>query len=404
MKRILITHITNTLNYGSAMMAINLIAGLRKHFSEQDLEIYCECDNYHLARLKVGTGDESLKNCLLPKEDRGSKLGKVNKYLFGKSKTFEYIGTQFDTMIVLGGDDLSESYMMGAMIAGLNYYHINKKCTVILAGQSLGPFSGMYKFLASFIFRNISVITRDDNSYKFTVNDLKAKNVLQSRDLALTDLPKQDRFNEIINKKNLTEKKYIVVVLSGLVHHYTNDVTGYIKTWKKIVSNLIDKYPTYRIVMLGHVLSPKHADDTVIINEVYSAMSDEKKKHLIKLTEEIQPAEARAILGESRFVITGRMHAAVSTLFMGKPAIALAYSEKYDGVISKGLKLPELVVDCRNQQWGDESQIIEKVMKKVVDIEDNYFNLKQKISFNVDECSQMVNSQIEYIVKKINDK
>ena len=81
----------------------------------------------------------------------------------------------------------------------------------------------------------------------------------------------------------------------------------------------------------------------------------------------------------------------------------MAYSEKYDGVISKGLKLPELVVDCRHQQWGDESQIIDEVMKKVVEIEKSYLSLSQKISLNVLECSQMVNSQIEYIVKKINE-
>ena len=313
MKKILITHITNTLNYGSAMMALNLISGLRKHFSEQDLEIYCECDDYHLTRLKVGTGDESLKKYLPPTEDTTSKLTKVNKYLFGKSKIIESISTQFSAMIVLGGDDLSETYMRGAVIKGLYYYHLNKKCKVILAGQSLGPFSGMYKLLASFVFRDIIIITRDDNSYSFTKNDLKVKNVLQSRDLALTTLSKQDTFNNIVEQKDLENKKYIVIVPSGLAKQYTDDIVGYIQTWKKIVNKVIEKYPNYYIILLGNnVLSPEHVNDTVIINKIY----DDNNKHLIKLTEEIQPAEARAILGQSEFVITGRMHAAVSTLFM----------------------------------------------------------------------------------------
>ena len=73
-----------------------------------------------------------------------------------------------------------------------------------------------------------------------------------------------------------------------------------------------------------------------------------------------------------------------------------------------------MIKDTRNTgraqsaYWSDKIGLMSTVswaavLKKVVDIENRYSNLCQKISLNVDESSQMVNSQIEYIVKKINE-
>lgn len=399
MQKILITHVQNTLNYGSAMMAINLLHGLRKYFSSDDLEIYCECDEYHLGRLKDATGDKSLKKYSPPIEKIDSKLDVINKYFFGKSSMIDSISSEFDVMIVLGGDDLSEIYKRGAIFKGATYYHINKRCKVILAGQSLGPFDGIYRLVASYVFRNITLITRDDNSYDFISDKLKIKNVLKSRDLALSALPKQNEFNEIVKSKRITEKKYLVVVPSGLINRYTNDHLGYIQTWSEIINYLINRYPNHNIIMLSHVLLPTHADDSVIIDKVYDMI--ENRQSLIKVTQRMQPVEARAILGGSEFVITGRMHAAVSTLFMGKPAIALAYSEKYAGTIGRGLQLPELLVECRDKEWGKESSIIDDVIEKILSIETNYHNLVEKINLNSKICSEKVDEQICYIADKI---
>ncbi len=155
MKKVLITHITNTLNYGSAMMAINLIYGIRQYFFEDKLEIYCECDEYHLNRLKIATGISSLKKYSAPIEKSSNVFGKINKFIIGNSKIIQSIKKKFDVLIVLGGDDLAETNVVGAMKFGVLYYHINQNCKVILAGQSIGPFHGIYKQIASFLFKDI---------------------------------------------------------------------------------------------------------------------------------------------------------------------------------------------------------------------------------------------------------
>lgn len=401
MKKILIAHISNTLNYGSAMMAINLIAGLRERGGQQ-FEIYCDCDLYHLNRLKEATGDKTLQSFLVEKPDSNRpKLRKIYELLAGKSNFVKQISSQFDLMVVLGGDDLSETYMKGAMLRGLAYRHINKSCKVVLAGQSLGPFTGIYMLLARQIFHDIMVITRDDNSFEFCVKKLKLPSVHQSRDLAIYPLPLQEKWDRFFDTLDLDVDGYVVVVPSGLVTKYTNDRTGYIETWKEVVRLILRRNNQIKLVLLAHVLAPAGSTDVPVIEDLFAQFSDKEKERLVICKVPIQPAEARALLGKSKFVVTGRMHAAVSTLFAGKPSISLAYSEKYMGVIGRGFDLPELIIDCREHRWGKNSYLIEKISNIINKIEDDPEALIEKIKKKVVECQGMVNKQIDIIYKNI---
>jgi colanic acid/amylovoran biosynthesis protein len=397
---ILITHIENTLNYGSAMMAINLIHGIKKRSAHQ-LEIFCECDEYNLNRLKEGSQVFDLKRIdPAPKELNFSD--KVEKYILGNHSSIKNIKTNFDVMIVLGGDDLSEVYKKGTILKGSVYQSINKDCLVILASQSFGPFTGLTKWLTSRLFKDITIISRDDNSFNFTKNQLKIKNVMRSRDFALLPLPSQEKFNDILfSFPSLNNNPYITLVPSGLWKKYSKNKKEYIQTWMGILALVKERFPHHQVVLLGHVLMPEKSNDLTIINAMVKLLSKENKKRVIAVTKHLQPAEARAILGKSQFVITGRMHAAVSTFFMNKPAISLAYSEKYSGVIGKGLNLQDLIIDSRDRDWGFHSSILDEVSQKIDYIEKEGKTLMTKITKNTQDCQVLVNAQIDYIIEKI---
>ncbi|GGF44816.1 polysaccharide pyruvyl transferase family protein [Echinicola rosea] len=397
--RILITHISQTLNYGSAMMALNLISRMKPLLP--DTEIYCECDDYNLDRLKAGTGVHDLKKFDALFNTKLTPITKVKRYIFGSDESIKKITDNFDILIVLGGDDLSETYKKGALLKGSVYKSINKKCKVILAGQSFGPFFGSTRTMVKNFYKDISIITRDDNSYEFS-KSLGIKKLVKSRDLAMMTLPNQKEFGKILeNYPDLHPDKYITMVPSGLWHKYTEDKEGYIKTWKKLILNLTKRFPDFKFVILGHVLAPAKSDDRFVIKEIEKSMDQKEKENLIFITDAIQPAEARQVLGGSFMVITGRMHAAVSTFFMRKPAISLAYSEKYAGVIGRGLALPDLIVESRNQTWGDQSPLLEEVDKKITYVEENYDQLTTKIDSKMEECTALVEDQINFIVKEI---
>lgn len=401
MKKILISRIPNTLNYGSAMMAINLIAGLRERVGQQ-VEIYCDCDVYHLDRLKAATGDQNLKSFIVKKNDPNrSKFQKAWELLAGKSELVKEVTNLFYMMIVLGGDDLSETYMENAMFLGLGYRHINRSCKVVLAGQSLGPFTGIYRFLARRLFKGITVITRDDNSYDFCTKKLNITNVCRSRDLAIHPLPFQEKWNRICDELYLEENTYVVVVPSGLVSKYTNDRAAYIETWQALISRILQRDKRLKVVMLTHVLSPEKSSDVPVVEDLLMSFSINEQKRIVVCKRPVQPAEARAVLGRAKFVVTGRMHAAVSTFYAGKPALSLAYSEKYLGVIGRGLDLAELIIDCRNQRWGKDSQILEEATNILNYIDINYEKLTEKIKLEIDKCQDMVKCQLDFISKKL---
>lgn len=401
MKKVLISHIPNTLNYGSAMMAINLIAGLRQRFGKK-VEIFCDCDGEDLRRLMLGADDFSLKSFIPASPGEGESFFICAlKLMLGRRPDIQLVQREFCAMIVLGGDDLSEVNQFWAIALGIRYAHINSCCKVILAGQSLGPFYGLFRWVARLVFRKMIVFTRDDSSYDFSKQKLKIKKIYKSKDLAFLPLPGQDKWNDILCNYNLVKNTYIVIVPSGLVRKYTDDISGYIDTWVSLVETIKWNYPSLRIVLLAHVLKPDYSSDKSIIDEIYiKAKEGVLDKNLI-ITDEIQPAEARAVLGGAKYVVTGRMHAAVSSFQMGVPAISLAYSEKYFGVLGKGFELPELVVDCRNRKWGSQTSILNDVLSAIQNLEKEDTQTISKIKLRVKQNEKLVKRQIDLVAKEI---
>jgi len=113
------------------------------------------------------------------------------------------------------------------------------------------------------------------------------------------------------------------------------------------------------------------------------------------------PVEARLLLGSSYFNLTCRMHPGVSSFQMGVPAICLSYSVKYEGVISEGLGLSELVIDAKGEdKW--ENIVIHSVKEKIDYIENNYEDLNRKIMVAVDNCKIEVEEMLNAIAGDIN--
>jgi colanic acid/amylovoran biosynthesis protein len=112
------------------------------------------------------------------------------------------------------------------------------------------------------------------------------------------------------------------------------------------------------------------------------------------------PTRARFILGNGYLTITGRMHAAVSTLQMGTPAIALSYSAKYKGVIGMNLDRNDLIIESNDKALWDKKQIARLVREKVDYIVQNYEQLCQEISGKVSEQKQLVIKNFDILTGK----
>ena len=156
-----------------------------------------------------------------------------------------------------------------------------------------------------------------------------------------------------------------------------------------------------KIVLLPHVLLPQHVDDRIVITEIMENISEKYRNKIVAIYDDMLPSEAREILGNGLFTITGRMHAAVSTLFMRKPAISLSYSIKYSGVIGDGLDLNNLVIECKDSRLWQEGKVSQIVKEKVEYVLNNYDDLVDKIDSNVREATNKTKEELENLILDI---
>ena len=344
--KILIKNASNTYNYGSMMMCENIINELNKRVS--DIIFFIDNASFdNIERIKKATKCQNIKSvnlyvnkyCL--KKGILAKIERKIKYEMFQIRTI-LNAKKYDVILILGGDDYAETYddkkYALKMLKQLNF--LNKASNLIMIGQTIGPYTEKRKEYAKKIFPKIKLYTRDDLSSEYVIKELKA-NPKISRDLAWLNLTLQDEYNKnydyFLKKYKIKNNQYIVIVGTGLVKWYTTNENDFYNSFIKIIDNLKKKYPNKKIVWLSHVTTPKPAlSDNTMLDCLNAKYNNYINENLVVIDKHILPAEARIILGHAYFTLTCRMHAAVSSFQMGKPAICLSYSPKYQGVIAWG--------------------------------------------------------------------
>jgi len=411
LNKIVLLQVPNTFNYGSAMMGINFIhyfssivnkdvVYFTQLFSEEDLKrLKNETPNKNIIKFEIDTS-------INIKKKFGKVLHIIKEIIYsGKDVlSFNPIG-----IVILGGDDLSEYYrIIGLTLELYLLYKLSEKSNVFLLGHTIGPFHSWRKQLAGFCLRNCQITTRDPSSANYLKNTLKLNNVFESSDLAFLDLPRQndlDNAKKLFKKYGITPNDYITLIPSGLVNQYTNNYNDYLKAWVNLIISLY-KFPALKskkIVLLAHVLRPESADDRKIINEIRKRLPDEVSNRMVYITDVLLPSDARIILGNGLFTITGRMHGAISTFQMLKPAISLSYSVKYKGVIGESLGMNDLIIEARSDVLWSSGEIVELVMEKVKYVLRNYDEIIKRIEPAVDKNKKMAMAQIEYVAKNLEE-
>lgn len=404
MQKILISNFRNLDNYGSAMMGLVTIQALIDKYGVNNIRIYCDFDD-DLSIEKVQ--GELSQHVDLYKYQRkrivcSNRFARIVKSIF--LLIFSIEERNFDEVIVLGGDDISEYY--GKYEAALLLFSKWKTTffsKVILLGQTLGPFNYWWNKIAIRLFLpRMTVFARD----KWCVDYLKDKfniRVHQSVDLAFNDLPKQhDKVleRETLSFYDLLPNHYITVVLSGLVKegYYCSDEDVYIDQYYKVIKFILtnDNCSGLDIVLLAHTFPP-YGDEVDLINKMYVKFTSEQKKRIKVVVEKILPTKARFILGNGLFTITGRMHPAVSTYQMGKPAICLSYSNKYQGVIGDSLERSDLIIDARNNADWISGKISIELTSKIEYLFRSYEIIQQQIKEKIIVNKDIIHRNLSYI-------
>jgi len=307
-----------------------------------------------------------------------------------------------DRIILLGGDDISEYYKKWMILSDL--YRISRyshKFPTILAGQTIGPFKGLREKVAARCLSGTLVYTRDELSATYLKEGLSLpeKHIHSSADLCFPDLPAQETAGTILESYALKPDQYITLVPGGFYKLYTADRTGYINSWVRLIKKLVetDAYKKKQIVLLPHVTRPE--DDRKMIRAIHHSLSKngDHTERICMIGEELMPHQLRQILGSGHLTISSRMHAALSTFQMRKPAIALGYSVKYEGVIGRSVQCHQLVVHCSANLLTDPERFSAEVLDKTRYIEEHYQQLITQLETRIPQLQAMAEDQIRDI-------
>ena len=370
-KTVTLLHVSNTLNYGSMMMGENFIyhvahrAAVPIRFQVTTLRPQETRDR--LTRALGGKVDDrcvtAVDEPMIRNAGKARNLFLIASGLKAREFVAPWVG-QSDMVAVLGGDDFTESYGYRGPLLELTLFRILKYVgiPVVMVGQTIGPFRSWRAPLARLLLRHVSlIIAREPFTYQYLRRRFGLQNVELGADLAFAKLAREDDDLGLI-----LPDEYFCVVPSELLWRYGLKPSreAYLRALAGISRALLQMCPGAHLVLLPHVLAPDVSDDRRAARDLYRLLVEDRAvRERIHLVEgELLPYQARGILGRALLTVTGRMHAAISSLVRGRLAISLAYSEKYDAIIGQYLRLPELVVDVRRVSWCEvERTVIEKV-------------------------------------------
>ena len=405
MKKILIQHFPSLDNYGTAMMGLVMSQFLFDHFGG-DVEIYADLNSDAiipevLTELKGAVQIKRYQHPYQTQFRRSSGLMKRFWQLYSL-----YVYKEFDLIIILGGDDISEYYSRyGALSESFKCCLLRFYCPVVLVGQTIGPFNRFFnRQLLPCVLRPLPIITRDQWCYDYLRKDLKlGKNLYTGADLAFCDLPLQHDHTieqKILEHYGLVPNQYITINVSGSIGSYCQDEHVYFQTWRDIICRLAKNTSLQgkKICLLAHTFS-MYGEEGKNIARLYQQLPGEVQQQVILVKERILPVRARLILGNGYLTLTGRMHASISTFQMGKPAIALSYSKKYGGIIGQNLKQPDLIIEADRESglWEDK-KIADKIDEKIHYVCGNYDSITGNIKEQAALQKQLAESSLQQCV------
>jgi len=397
-----VLHAPNTLNYGSMMLCENAIYYLSKIICNVSFVVLSNFVEETETRLKdaIGYDNIEVRPHAVPSQiksisNRLSFL--VDQVLFRYRNLIKQLD-DCDVIIVLGGDDISEYYgflkLLDILFRLDRLKSARKK--IYLLGQSIGPMHSWQITLGKRVLSRMDKIYhRGSRSYNYVTDVLGVKNnSFLSSDLAFLDLPRQNELFDI-RKYNIEPRKYITFVPSGFWPGYCDNYGVYLEGLVAVTKYMVSKCEAFdmRMVLLPHVL--RWTYDRELVKEIITKMGN---NHIIAINDVLLPFQARAILGSSYFVVTQRLHGAISSLQKGVPAISLSYSEKFSEVIGSYLDLPELVVEIRKAHFGDD---IDKTSSAIDWCLQNMATFKARIEKAVIKAKRDALFQIEDLAKDI---
>jgi colanic acid/amylovoran biosynthesis protein len=268
---------------------------------------------------------------------------------------------------------------------------------LVLLPQTYGPFkSWPARCIARFILRRAKLVYSRDREGLKVVQDLLGKRVERMRfgydmGFALEPLPPAP---EVVRQIAEMKEKGDVVGLnvSGLLYMggYTRDnMFGLASDYPRLVRTLLEEFTERKgvqVMLVPHVFGgPENPEsDETACARIVEETAGRYAGRLHYLPGRFDQHEIKHLIGQCDFFVGSRMHACIAALSQGIPAVGLAYSRKFAGVIDSiggGAAVVDLrqvsttaAVEVINRAWEERGEFGRQLAERMPHVRESVLN------------------------------
>lgn len=292
-----------------------------------------------------------------------------------------------------GGDSFSDIYgfkrLVYVTLPQLLVLAAGKR--LILLPQTLGPFRRrMSKTIAKYILRRAErVYTRDHrgvNTARALIGEhMTTKKIAFCYDLGFVLDPVAPTRLEVEGMTHMRSDGSPVVGLnvSGLLFkggHTQNNAFGLSVNYRELAVGLVDllvRQKHVRVLLVPHVSGegPGSEGDGTACRLLYEHFRKQYEGRIGLIRDHYNESEIKHVIGLCDFFIGSRMHACIAALSQKVPALAVAYSDKFIGVM-EAIGFESLVADARGMS---QKEILEKTAEVYERRQSIHMELKVKV-------------------------
>lgn len=289
---------------------------------------------------------------------------KLRKVLTDRNACLKHLDETDIVASLAGGDSFSDIYGIGRLLyvslPQILALLLRKK--LVLLPQTLGPFrTTLSRILARSILARADVVYSRDTAGLETLKSLLGVKELSSKfafchDVAFLLEPVAPGQVNVVGIGSVESSCRPVAGLnvSGLLHigGYTRDNmfglrSNYADLMRTIIEFLVET-AGMDVLLVPHVFgsASNHESDVSACEKVYTQLKDRFPGRLGMLTGRYNQNEIKYVIGKCDFFTGARMHACIAAVSQGVPAVCLAYSDKFIGVMQT-LGVESVVADLR---------------------------------------------------------
>jgi colanic acid/amylovoran biosynthesis protein len=293
-----------------------------------------------------------------------------------KNKTLRHICEADVITSIAGGDSFSDMYglerLLYMSLPQILVLLLNQK--LILLPQTIGPFKRkVSRAVARYILRRGQHVYSRDRAGLKEIEGLIGKRLSGEKasfcyDVAFVMDPTRPDEVEVEGLPGVAETAgpVVGVNISGLLYMggYTrNNMFGLQADYREFIRRIIGLVISKggNVVLVPHVFGSGDSSesDLAACDQVYQQLKSEHGGKLGVVRRQYNQSEMKYVIGQCDFFVGSRMHSCIAAVSQCVPAVSVAYSDKFIGVMET-LGIESLVADARSLTEDQLLTIVER--------------------------------------------